>query len=78
MAMAWREYSDLQVPTPNRERLRRGPQFRIATASVVVAAVSAVSALIRFPFPSPSKAIALGVLFAIFVFAEDIRCWLPR
>jgi putative effector of murein hydrolase LrgA (UPF0299 family) len=51
-------------------------QYRIATLLALIAAVSAICGLIRWELPG--SVIALGVLFGVFVFAEDIWKWLPR
>jgi hypothetical protein len=51
-------------------------KYRIATLLALLAAVAAVCALQRGELIG--SVLAIGVLFAIFMFAEDIWQWLPR
>lgn len=66
---------------PRRAKRRRTAwririQFSLRTAIVLIAAVSAFVSLYRMEFISVVA--GLGVLFTIFVFAEDIWAQLPR
>jgi hypothetical protein len=65
------------VAPPSRpKRPRPSFQFNLKTIFAATVLVASIAALFRFDWISVFA--ALGILFALFVFAEDIWPWLPR
>jgi hypothetical protein len=76
MSANWKAEWDAIRARPPPMRKNALPQFRIATLLVATAAVATFLVLVRFEFPA--SIIALGILFTVLMFAEDIWKWLPR